>query len=86
MSTIPKLRNRSRRVANADGQPTYLPTRKVVVSFAATVAVTVLIAVLSAVTPEMLAWAGQYAPLIATAVTALVGVLTAYFVPNGATR
>lgn len=46
----------------------------------------VLIAVLSAVTPEMVSGLGVYGTLVITACTALAGALTAYFVPNGAAK
>lgn len=60
------------------GTPTLAPNNKVQKGILAGAALTVLVAVLSAVTPDMLSFAGQLTPLLIAGVTALVTLGTTY--------
>lgn len=60
------------------GEPTLKPTPKVVAGVAASGALVVLVAVLTAVTPDLLSFAGPWAPVLFAGVVALAGFLGSY--------
>lgn len=60
------------------GEKTLTPNNKVQKGILAGAALTVLVAILSAVTPDMLSFAGQFTPLLIAGVTALVTLGTTY--------
>lgn len=60
------------------GAPTAVPSAKVAAGAITSVALLVVVAVLSAVTPDMLTFAGSFSPLIYAAIVALGGSLAAY--------
>jgi hypothetical protein len=62
----------------ATGQPTVKPTAKVAAGAVVAGALIVVVAVLAAVTPDMLTFAGPWSPLIYAAVVALGGFLGGY--------
>lgn len=71
------------RTLNDEGAPSLKPVRKVVAGAVTSVALIVVVAVLGAVTPEMLTFAGQWSALIYAAVVALGGSLASYIAkPN----
>lgn len=61
-----------------EGEPTLAPNNKVQKGLIAAAVVTVAVAVLSAVTPDMVSFAGQFTPLLIAGVTALVTLGTTY--------
>lgn len=63
---------------DAEGTPTLKPNAKVLAGIVAGIVVTLGVAMLSAVTPEMLGFAGQFTPVIFAGVGAIVAIGTAY--------
>lgn len=69
-----------------DGKPTLRPTNKVIAGAATSIGLIVVVAVLGAITPDMLTFAGQWSPLIYAAVVALGGSLASYIAKPGAVK
>lgn len=63
---------------DASGKPTLIPAPKVVAGAAASGALVVLVAILTAITPELLSFAGPWAPVLFAGVVALAGFLGSY--------
>lgn len=61
-----------------NGTPTPTPTPKVVAGIAASGALVVVVAILTAVTPDLLGFAGPWAGVIFAGITALAGFLGSY--------
>lgn len=70
-------------VTDGAGNKTAAPTRKVVAMAITSIGLAVVVAVLSAVTPEMLSPLGSWGTLIYAGIVALGGSLAGYFVKNG---
>lgn len=60
------------------GEPTLVPAPKVVAGAVSAGALVVIVAVLTAITPELLAFAGPWAPVLFAGVVALAGFLGSY--------
>lgn len=71
-------RNGVRVTTDADGQPTATPAPKVLATAAVSGALIVLVAVLTAITPDLLSFAGQWAPVLFAGVVALAGFIGGY--------
>lgn len=63
---------------DAQGEPTLKPTAKVSNAALYTVLATVAVAALSAVTPDMLDFAGQWTPVVYAAIGGVIATLAAY--------
>lgn len=63
---------------DVNGEPTLAPTSKVQSAAVFTVLATIAVAALSAVTPEMLGFAGQWTPVVYAAVGGVIATLAAY--------
>lgn len=63
---------------DANGEPTNKPVAKVQNAALFTVLATIAVAALTAVTPEMLSFAGQWTPVVYAAVGGVVATLAAY--------
>lgn len=63
---------------DANGEPTAAPAPKVAAAGLTMGALVVLVAMLTAITPELLAFAGPWAPVIFAGVVALAGFLAGY--------
>lgn len=63
---------------DSEGNPTKAPANKVKVAALWGAAATIVAAALTAITPEMLSFAGQFTPVIYAAVVALATVVGAY--------
>ena len=63
---------------DAKGEPTLIPAPKVQWAAYGGAAAAVLVAMLAAVTPDMLSFAGQFTPVIFAGVGALAAVIAAY--------
>lgn len=62
----------------ATGEPTAAPAPKVLAAAAVSGSLVVLVAILTAVTPDLLAFAGPWAPVLFAGVVALAGFLGGY--------
>ena len=70
---------------DAQGNPTLKPTGKVVAGIASSGALVVVVALLTAVTPDLLGFLGPWAPVAFAGVVALAGFLGSYIkAPTGA--
>lgn len=70
---------------DAQGNPTLKPTGKVVAGVATSGALVVVVALLTAVTPDLLGFLGDWAPVAFAGVVALAGFLGSYVkAPTGA--
>lgn len=63
---------------DANGKPTLTPAPKVIASTVAAGGLVVLVAILTAITPDLLAFAGPWAPVLFAGVVALAGFLGGY--------
>jgi hypothetical protein len=63
---------------DAEGKPTLTPAPKVIAGAATAGAVVVIGAMLTAVTPELLSFAGPWAPVLFAGVAALAGFVGSY--------
>lgn len=71
--------------ADASGNPTLKPTGKVLAGIASSGALVVVVAVLTAVNPELLAPLGPWAGVVYAGIVALAGFLGSYIkAPTGA--
>lgn len=75
----PKLYKNGERVTlDADGKPTLTPSPKVAAGAISAGVVVVVSAVLAAITPELLSFAGPWAPVLFAGVAALAGFVGSY--------
>ena len=63
---------------DANGNPTLTPTPKVAAGIVTSGSLVVLVAVLTAITPELLSFAGPWAPVLFAGVVALAGFIGSY--------
>ncbi len=63
---------------DATGKPTLIPAPKVAAGVITSGALVVLVAVLTAITPELLDFAGPWAPVLFAGIVALAGFLGGY--------
>lgn len=63
---------------DATGKPTLVPAPKVIAGAAASGALVVLVAVLTAITPDLLTFAGPWAPVLMAGIVAAAGFLGSY--------
>lgn len=63
---------------DASGNPTSVPTAKVAAGGVSAGALVVLVAILTAITPDLLAPLGPWAPIVLSGITALAGFLGGY--------
>lgn len=63
---------------DANGQPTAAPSPKVIAGIASSGALVVVVALLTAITPDLLSFLGPWAPVAFAGVVALAGFLGSY--------
>lgn len=63
---------------DAEGQPTLTPAPKVAAGIVTSGSLVVLVAVLTAITPDLLTFAGPWAPVLFAGVVALAGFIGSY--------
>lgn len=62
----------------ATGTPTAIPTAKVLTTAAVSLGLVVVVAILNAITPDLLGFAGAWAPVLFAGIVALAGSLAGY--------
>lgn len=73
-----QYKNGERLTLDANGEPTLTPAPKVIAGGVTAAAVVVIGAMLTAITPDLLSFAGPWAPVLFAGVAALAGFVASY--------